>query len=108
MATKTFTELVDDLDGSKADLTVSFSLEGVDYEIDLSNAHVEELHADMTKWIVAARRVGGRARRSSRTPSSAKETAKIRKWALENNYNVSDRGRIAAEVREAYYAAHEG
>lgn len=108
MATKTFTELVDDLDGSKADLTVSFSLEGVDYEIDLSNAHVEELHADMTKWIVAARRVGGRARRSSRTPSSAKETSKIRKWALENNYNVSDRGRIAAEVREAYYAAHEG
>ena len=82
MATKTFTELVDDLDGSKADLTVSFSLEGVDYEIDLSNAHVEELHADMTKWIVAARRVGGRARLSSRTPSSAKETAKIRKWAL--------------------------
>ena len=56
MATKTFTELVDDLDGSKADLTVSFSLEGVDYEIDLSNAHVEELHADMTKWIVAAPR----------------------------------------------------
>ena len=82
MATKTFTELVDDLDGSKADLTVSFSLEGVDYEIDLSNAHVDELHADMTKWIVAARRVGGRARRSSRTPSSAKETAKIRKWAI--------------------------
>lgn len=105
MARKTFVELIDDLDGSRADSTLQFALEGVEYEIDLSKEHVEELHADFTKWIVAARRVGGRARRSSGVPSSAKETAKIRTWARENGYDVSDRGRISADVREAYHAA---
>ncbi|MDO5644125.1 MAG: Lsr2 family protein [Dermabacter sp.] len=106
MARKTYIELVDDIDGSSADSTVVFALEGVEYEIDLSAAHVEELHADLTKWIVAARRVGGRARRSSSVPSSAKETAKIRQWARENGYEVSDRGRISLVVRDKYNAAH--
>ncbi len=106
MARKTFIELIDDIDGSKAESTVQFSLEGVEYEIDLSSDHVQELHADFTKWIVSARRVGGRARRSSGVPSSAKETAKIRQWARENGHEVSDRGRISAEIREAYAAAH--
>lgn len=103
MAQKTFVELIDDIDGSRAESTVKFALEGVEYEIDLSSQHVQELHSDFTKWIVSARRIGGRARRSSGVPSSAKETAKIRKWARENGYEVSDRGRIAADVREAYY-----
>ena len=106
MARKTYVELIDDIDGSKAESTVLFALEGVEYEIDLSAEHVQELHADFTKWIVSARRVGGRARRSSSVPSSAKETAKVRAWARENGYDVSDRGRIPADIREAYNAAH--
>lgn len=105
MARKTIIELIDDIDGSKAASTVNFSLEGVNYEIDLSEENVEKIHAEFARWIAAARRVGGRARRSSGAPTTAKETAKIREWAREQGYQVSDRGRIPAEIREAYRAA---
>lgn len=105
MAKKTVVELIDDIDGTEASTTVEFALQGVEYEIDLSDEHVDQIHADFTKWIISARRTGGRARRSSGVPSSQKETAKIRQWARENNIEVSDRGRISAEVREQYFQA---
>ena len=101
MARKTRVSLIDDLDGSEATTTVTFGLDGVSYEIDLNDAHAEEFRSLLVP--TAGRRVGGRRRRDS---SSAKETRKIRKWALENDIEVSERGRISAAVREAYDAAH--
>lgn len=103
MARKTKVFLIDDLDGSEATTTVPFGLDGVSYEIDLNDLHAEELRSLFTQWTTAGRRVGGRLRRDS---SSAGEARKIRKWALENNIEVSARGRISAAVREAYAAAH--
>lgn len=103
MARKTRVSLIDDLDGSEATTTVTFGLDGVSYEIDLNDAHAEEFRSLLAPWVTAGRRVGGRRRRDS---SSAKETRKIRKWALENDIEVSERGRISAAVREAYDAAH--
>jgi len=110
MAQKTIVILTDDIDGGEADETVTFALDGVTYEIDLNAENAARLRDAMAQWIGHARRVGGRraagARRSSGGAAlSRSESAKIREWARENGYKVSDRGRIPAEVKEAYDAA---
>lgn len=109
MARKTFVELIDDIDGSKADETVTFSLDGVGYEIDLTAENAQKLRDELGQWISTARRVSGRRSTrsaSSSSSSSSEETARIRTWARENGYQVSDRGRISGEIRNAYHAAH--
>jgi len=104
MAQKVQVLLVDDVDGSKADETVKFALDGNSYEIDLSSAHASELRAAISPWIAAGRKVAGRS--SSRGRSGASDTAKIRTWAKSTGMPVSERGRVSAEVRAAYAAAH--
>jgi len=115
MARKTLVQLVDDLDGSQiADgegRTVALGLDGASYEIDLSNEHADELASLLEPYLNAARKVGrkvpGRPSSSSSSPKSdPSELQKIREWAKENGHTVSDRGRIAASVREAYDAAN--
>lgn len=109
MARKTFVELIDDIDGSKADETVTFSLDGVGYEIDLTAENAQKLRDELGTWVATARRVSGRRTTrsaSSSSSSSSEETARIRSWARENGYTVSDRGRISGEIRSAYQAAH--
>jgi hypothetical protein len=107
MAQKVQITLVDDLDGSPADETVSFSLDGSAYEIDLSAAHAAALRDALAGYVGAARRVGGRrvagAKRASRGSS---DTAEIRAWAKAHGHQVSERGRVSAAVRSAYEQAH--
>jgi Lsr2 len=100
--------LEDDLDGGEAAETVSFALDGVSYEIDLSTKNANKLRDAMAPYIGSARRVGGRRRRGGARASSGRSTssADIREWARNNGWDIPDRGRIAAEVREAYAAAH--
>jgi hypothetical protein len=100
--------LEDDLDGGEAAETVSFALDGVSYEIDLSSKNANKLRDAMAPYIGSARRVGGRRRRGGARSSgkSATSSADIREWARNNGWDIPDRGRIAAEVREAYAAAH--
>lgn len=107
MARKTFVELIDDTDGAKADETVTFSLDGVGYEIDLTTENAEKLREHLGTWTSQARRVSGRKTRGASTPSSSsQDTARIRAWARDNGYQVSDRGRISSEIRDAYQAAN--
>ncbi|MFC0674076.1 histone-like nucleoid-structuring protein Lsr2 [Brachybacterium hainanense] len=106
MARKTFVELIDDLDGSKADQTVTFSLDGVSYEIDLSEDNASRLREELGTWVAKARRVSGRRTRGTGASAPAKDSALVREWARENGYEVSDRGRISAEIRTAYENAH--
>jgi hypothetical protein len=112
MAQRVNVVLVDDIDGSDAEETVSFALDGVDYEIDLSDQHAGELRNALSLYIGHARRTGGR-RKSGRRASAAAATddggtsaAEIRAWARENGWDVPERGRVSAEVREAYAAAN--
>lgn len=104
MAQKVQVVLVDDLDGGKADETVKFALDGASYEIDLSTAHAKELRDALAPWLGAARKTSGRT--SARGRSASGDTGKIRAWAKSNGFEVSERGRISAEVRAAYAAAH--
>lgn len=98
----------DDLDGGKADATVSFSLEGASYEIDLSEANVERLRGALQPFIEGGRRVAksGRAVRGQTRREGSPTPAQIREWAKQNGYQVNERGRISADVIAAYEAAH--
>lgn len=107
MARKTFVELIDDIDGEKADETVSFALDGVAYEIDLSEENALKLRSELGAWADRARRVGGRRQRGTSTArSGSNDSARIREWARENGYDVPDRGRVAGAIRKAYEEAH--
>jgi tetrahydromethanopterin S-methyltransferase subunit B len=111
MAQKTFVQLVDDLDGNAladgAGKTVTFALDGVSYEIDLSQVHVDELTEALSPYIKAGRKMNGRkgAARTTGAKSDPAELQKIRDWAGKNGHAVSTRGRISAAVRDAYNAA---
>ncbi len=102
--------LVDDLDGGEAHETVTFALDGKAYEIDLSDSNAEKLRESLADFVKAGRRTGGRSggRGKARAAASAgsQDTAKIRAWAKENGYNVNDRGRVPADIREAFEKAN--
>lgn len=116
MAQKVQVILVDDVDGGDASETVTFGLDGVSYEIDLNDDNAAKLRDSLSTWVGHARKVGGRSgtRRRSSSSSSAPaaaskggtDTAAVRAWARENGHDVSERGRISAEVLAAYEAAH--
>lgn len=108
MAQKIQVILIDDLDGSTADETVTFALDGVNYEIDLTKENAAALRDDFAKWVGAARKVTSRGSQRSRGASrrSGSDAERIRAWARENGHKVSDRGRIPQAVRDAYEAAH--
>jgi len=112
MAQKVTVSLVDDLDGSTAEETIEFGLDGSSYEIDLSVPNASKLRDMLADYVTNARKAGGRrkasapARRSSgggRASVDREQNAAIREWARKNGYNVSDRGRIPAEVLDAYH-----
>ena len=111
MAKKVTVTLVDDFDGEgAADETVEFGLDGVTYEIDLSAKNATKLRNDLKQWVEASRRVGGRRRgRSSsgrgRGAIDREQSAAIRDWTRRNGHNVSTRGRIPADVIDAFHAA---
>lgn len=109
MAQKVLVSLVDDLDGSEADETVEFGLDGISYQIDLSAKNAEGLRETLSQYVDHARRSGGR-KRSARLGSTGRtasvdreQNQAIRAWARKNGYAVSDRGRIPTEVVEAYH-----
>ena len=97
--------LVDDIDGSNAEETVSFALDGKEYEIDLSAKNAGKLRDALAPYVGHARKAAGR-RRGGRGGSNGPSPADIRAWARDNGFDVPDRGRVSSEVREAYAAAH--
>ncbi|MEU3599730.1 Lsr2 family protein [Streptomyces sp. NPDC006798] len=109
MAQKVQVLLVDDLDGGEADETVTFALDGKTYEIDLTTANADKLRSLLEPYAKNGRRTGGRAstgRGKGRAASDNKNTAEVRAWAKANGYDVNDRGRVPATVREAYEKAN--
>lgn len=108
MAQKIHLVLIDDVDGSTADETVTFALDGVTYEIDLNAANAAKLRDSLATWVGSARRIAGRSTRGRRpkAPGASTDTTAIREWARANGYTVNERGRVPAEVKAAYEAAH--
>lgn len=116
MAQKIDVRLVDDLDGTEATGTISFNLDGKAYEIDLSTDNANKMRDSLAPFIAAARRSSGRiptpkmTSRPTRSPvrTDYEQNQAIREWAQARGMKVSDRGRIPAEVLEAYHATPEG
>ena len=113
MAQKVNIILVDDIDESEATETVTFGLDGTSYEIDLNDSHAADLRDALGPYLGHARKVPSSTRRASGRKSSpaassanGASAADVRVWARENGHSVPDRGRIPADIREAYDAAH--
>jgi hypothetical protein len=110
VAQKVTVQLVDDVDGSEAESTVEFGLDGVSYAIDLSGDNAAKLRDALASYVASARRTGGRKRTGGKAnkggsvPSTAdrERNQAIREWAREQGMQVSDRGRIPSEIVEAY------
>lgn len=114
MAQQTQVLLIDDLDGGDADETVTFALDGANYEIDLSAKHAAELRKVLDKYTGKARRLARSNRhrptpatRGTRDRSDAARNANIRSWAKLQGLDVSDRGRISVEIMKKWEAAGE-
>ncbi|QIS20675.1 histone-like nucleoid-structuring protein Lsr2 [Nocardia terpenica] len=109
MAKQVTVTLVDDFDGkSKADETVFFSIDGRDYEIDLSMKNAGKLREILEPWTANARKLGRVGRRGggrARAAGNAEQTAAIRKWAQQHGHEISSRGRIPAKIIDAYHKA---
>jgi len=107
MAQKVQVQLIDDLDGeSMADETVRFALDGRDYEIDLSKYHAEALRENLADYIGAARKTGRRTKAETTDGNGERNdrelVRRVRDWARANGHQISDRGRIPADVWNAY------
>ncbi|CAM4040693.1 Lsr2 family protein [Kibdelosporangium persicum] len=113
MAQKVTVTLVDDIDGSEAEETLEFGLDGVSYQIDLSGDNAGKLREILSDYVEHARRSGGRKRSAGKLSVGGKvprtasvdrdQNQAIREWARKKGYKVSDRGRIPKEVTEAYH-----
>ncbi|MFE7276909.1 Lsr2 family protein [Streptomyces sp. NPDC057623] len=110
MVQKVVTIYTDDLTGAESDevSTHKFSLNGVNYEIDLTPENYDKLDAAFRPFIESGRKLG-RAKDAGRTrknPTEGPSAEEVRAWARANNHEVNDRGRVPKEIREAFDASH--
>ncbi|SNT32816.1 histone-like nucleoid-structuring protein Lsr2 [Rhodococcoides kyotonense] len=115
MAKKVYVQLVDDIDDKPIESGgehITFSVNGVSYEIDLSDKNAKEFHRKLNYYIEHSARIGSkRTKKSVGTATAAikrdaNQTKAIREWAKANGYSISARGRIPADVEHAFDAAH--
>jgi hypothetical protein len=111
VAQKIQTLFIDDLDGSEAEGTIRFGLDGTEYEIDLNAEHAQALRDVLARYVHAARRAGGGARRPARGGRRASaggvDSTEVREWAKAQGIAVKDRGRVPAELVVKFKAATE-
>jgi hypothetical protein len=113
MAQRVQVQLVDDLNGEEAQETVRFGLDGIDYEIDLTTDNAETLRTALAEYVGKARKAktgrkgqGGQQASTSTSRNKREDTQQIRRWAQDNGYNPSSRGRITQSIIDAYNEAH--
>ena len=119
MARQIYTQLIDDLDDKEipegTGENIKFSVNGAEYEIDLSDKNAKEFHRKLDYYIGYSTKIGGRRGRKApasgdvaakSTKRDAAQTRAIREWAVAQGYEVSARGRISAAIEQAFDAAH--
>ena len=110
MVQRQIVRLEDDIDGSEASQTISFALEGQAYEIDLNDHHAAQLRDSFAHWIGNGRKAAPRGmvrvqRRATSVAADRERLAAIRDWARSQGLKVSERGRIASTIIDAYEAS---
>jgi hypothetical protein len=108
MAQRVNIEVLSDLSDKPDASTVTFGLDGTEYEIDLTDDEAGKFRDALAKYVGAARPVRGarKARKQAASATGGPSPKEVREWAQANGHDVPARGRIPAEVREAYDAAH--
>lgn len=112
MARTVHVQLLDDLDGTAADETLKFGLDGMNYEVDLSARHAEQLRSSLARYVLRARRLGRAAANAPKIRAGGTAPARtdreqnraVRDWAKAKGIEVSDRGRIATSLLQQYDA----
>lgn len=105
MATRTVTELVDDIDGGTAERTIGIELDGEAYELDLSTAHHHELVRDLARWMAVARRTGGTGSPTPFYSETRADPRAVREWARANGIDVPQGKRVPKDVIDQFHAA---
>lgn len=105
MAQRVEVKLVDDLDGSEATDSITFGFEGIEYAIDLNTKNAEAFRKAIAPYLGAATRVG-KGRKSSAGAAKKSNAKEVREWGIQNGYDVPARGRIPAEVQQAFDAVN--
>jgi hypothetical protein len=112
MAQRTIVQLTDDLDGKAIDdgkgETVTFAIDGTDYEIDLGDKNAKGMRDALAKYVGAARKVTGRSSATRRSGTSGSRSrasggrdydpSEVREWAKSRGIEVNDRGRVPATL----------
>ncbi|HEX6404924.1 MAG TPA: Lsr2 family protein [Pseudonocardiaceae bacterium] len=116
MAQKVIRQFIDDIDGSEAERTFSFAVDGIHYEIDLSSDNIKEFNDAIAGFIESARKVKttGAVRRARKTSPPTSGTGRsreqiqaVRQWARQHGHSINDRGRIPASIQQAFDQAHQ-
>ncbi len=108
MAQKVQIQFIDDITGEEAQETVRFGLDGNNFEIDLTTENAANLRKSLSTYADKGRKAPGKGAgrpRGAATSSNREETQRIRQWAQKSGHNPNSRGRISAEIRDAYNAA---
>ncbi len=117
MAQKVIREFIDDIDGSEAERTFTFAVDGIHYEIDLSSQNIKEFHEAIAGFVESARKVkasgpGRGVRKTSASTSgsgrSREQIQAMREWGRQQGHSINDRGRIPASIKQAFEQAHQG
>ena len=108
VVTRIVTEVRDDIDGSDATQTIRFALDGVEYEIDLSDRNANRLRNSFAEFVGHARKIGGGMERKAAISAFAdkSQAGPMRGWLREHGYDVSDRGRIPDWLQQVYHDRH--
>ena len=98
--------LTDDIDGSDATETVSFSIDGVAYEIDLNETNAAALRESLHRFVQNARKAKtAPAQRPATRKSTGHDPKAVRAWGAANGIEMPARGPIPAAVVAQYHAA---
>jgi hypothetical protein len=103
---KVLVSLEDDLDGSPADETVKFGLDGHEYVIDLRSRHAKEFRRTVRPYVEAARKKAAVRGQAGRPAALRRYTAEVRAWAKREGYKLGEKGRIPGDIVEAYERVH--
>jgi nucleoid-associated protein Lsr2 len=114
LAQRTIVELIDDLDGGQAHESVAFSLDGVQFTIDLSKDNADKFRDLLSEYVEKGTRLGGRKQRGTTATlkvnagGNKEQNQAIREWARSQGKKISDRGRIPADLVTEFQEAHGG
>jgi hypothetical protein len=107
--------LVDDFDDTHSTAetpvrTRRFTIDGDQYEIDLTDSNHQQLRADLARWAARGRcisRAKAPTGKKSYAPIDKIQKERMRKWLEQKGVEVSKFGRLPQSAVDLYNAEHQ-